>query len=306
MTLHLNILGVDVSKDWIDVFDLSQSRQIHIKTSRIPAFAAKLPPETFLVLEASGGYERPLVAALEEAGIAYARLNPRHARAFARATGRLAKTDKVDARVLAEMGASLKPAAASRIDPARRRLADLVARRADLVAAITAETNRLAQAHEALIRRDIKSLILVLQRRKLAMEKAIEAQMRAASDLDRLERRLRTAPGIGPAIAASLIAALPELGAIDRRQLACLAGLAPHACDSGQRRGKRKVWGGRPAPRKALYTAAIVASRFNPELRAFRNRLIAAGKPFKVAIIAVARKLLTILNAMVRDNRDFA
>lgn len=306
MTLHQNILGVDVSKDWIDVFDPSQSREIRIKSGLIPAFVAGLPPETFLVLEATGGYERPLIAALESAGIAYVRVNPRHAREFARATGRLAKTDGEDARVLAEMGASLKLAPAVRVDPARRRLADLVARRADLVASITAETNRLAQAHDALIRRDIKSLIAVLQRRRLAMEKAIEAQLRSAQELDLLEVRLRTAPGVGPAIAAILIASLPELGRIDRRQLACLAGLAPHACDSGQRRGRRKVWGGRPEARKALYTAAFVASRFNPDLKAFRDRLLAAGKPFKVAIIATARKLLTILNAMVRDQRDFA
>ena len=130
--------------------------------------------------------------------------------------------------------------------------------------------------------------------------------MRAVDELNQLDRRLRTVPGIGPAIAAVLIACLPELGRIDRRPLASLAGLAPHASESGQRRGKRKVWGGRAAVRKALYTAAVVASRFNPDLRAFRDRLIAAGKPFKVANIAVGRKLLTILNAMVRDQRDFA
>jgi transposase len=308
MTLPRQVLGVDVAKDWIDTCDLASGRIAHIATTprALAAFVAGLPKDILLVFEASGGYERPLIEALEAAGIAYARVNPRQAREFARATGRLAKTDKVDARVLAEMGRSLELEPSAPASPARRRLADLVARRADLLAAIVAETNRLAQAREAFIRRDIKTLLAVLQRRKLSMETAIQAQLRAVEDLARLERRLRTAPGIGPAIAAILIACLPELGRIDRRQLACLVGLAPHASDSGQRRGRRKVWGGRPAPRKALYIAAIIASRFNPELRTFRDRLISNGKPFKVAIVAVARKLLTILNAMIRDNRDFA
>jgi transposase len=313
MTLHQNILGVDVAKDWIDTCDPASGRTARIETAprALAAFVGRLPKDMFVVFEASGGYERPLMEALEAAGLAYARVNPRQAREFARATGRLAKTDRIDARVLAEMGQALKPAPQARPDPARRRLADLVARRADLVAVIAAETNRLGQAREAFVRRDIKSLIALLQRRRLAVEKEIEAQMRAAEDLDRLERRLRTAPGVGPVVAAVLIAALPELGLpelglLDRRQLASLAGLAPHASESGRQRGRRKVWGGRREVRRALYIAAIVASRFNPDLRAFRDRLIGDGKPFKVAIIATARKLLTILNAMIRDHRDYA
>lgn len=308
MTLHQNILGVDVAKDWIDTCDLALGRTARIETSppALAAFASRLRADTFVVFEASGGYERPLAEALEKAGIAYARLNPRQVREFARATGRLAKTDKVDARVLAQMGQALKPVPAPKSDPARRRLADLVARRADLVAVIAAETNRLSQAREALVKRDIKSLIALLERRKLAMEKAIADQLRAAADLGRLEARLRTAPGVGPLVAAMLIANLPELGRLDRRELASLAGLAPHASESGKHRGRRKVWGGRREVRRALYIAALVASRFNPELRAFRERLIANGKPFKVAIIATARKLLTILNAMIRDNRNYA
>lgn len=308
MTLHQNVIGVDVAKDWIDICDPGSGQITRIDTSArtLAAFAAGAPKDALIVFEASGGCERPLSEALDKAGAAYACVNPRQAREFARATGRLAKTDRIDARTLAEMGSCLKLAPSLKVDPARRQLADLVARRADLVAIISAETNRLGQTRNALIRRDIKSLLVVLGRRKLVMEKAIEAQVRDVEELDQLDRRLRTAPGVGPAIAAILIACLPELGRIDRRPLACLAGLAPHANESGQRRGRRKVWGGRSAVRKALYTAAFVASRFNPELKAFRDRLIAAGKPFKVAIIALARKLLTILNAMVRDQRDFA
>lgn len=307
MTLHQNILGVDVAKDWIDTCELASGRTARIETTAraLAAFAGHLPKDMFVVFEASGGYERGLVEALEAAGIAYARVNPRQAREFARATGELAKTDRIDAHVLAQMGQALKPVPAASRDPARRRLADLVARRADLVAAIAAETCRLAQAREAFIRRDIKSLIALLQRRRLAMEKEIAAQLHTG-DLHRLEARLRTAPGVGPLVAATLIACLPELGRLDRRQLASLAGLAPHASESGKHRGRRQVWGGRREVRRALYIAAVVASRFNPGLRAFRDRLIDNGKPFKVAIIATARKLLTILNAMIRDQRDYA
>jgi len=307
MTLHQNVLGVDVAKDWIDTFDLAtgKARRIETRPAALKAFAAKAQGG-LVVFEASGGYERPLMEALEARGVGYARVNPRSAREFARATGRLAKTDTLDASVLAEMGHALKLEPCAPIDPARRRLADLVARRADLVAAITAETNRLGQAREAFIRRDIQSHLAVLGRRKLAMEKEIEAQVRAAEQLDRIEQRLRTAPGIGPTIASTLIAWLPELGQIDRRAIAALAGLAPQACDSGKYRGRRKVWGGRSHIRKALFTAAVIASRFNPAFKQARERLLAAGKPYKVVIIALARKLLTILNAMVRDQRDFA
>lgn len=307
MTLHQNVLGVDIAKDWIDIFDTASGKARRIETTRaaLKALAAKVQG-MLVVFEASGGYERPLMEALEAKGIAYARVNPRQAREFARATGRLAKTDKIDASVLAEMGRALKLEPCTPVDPARRRLAELVARRSDLVAAITAETNRLAQAREAFVKVSIKRLLAMLNRQKGAIEKEIEAQMRAAEPLGRVERRLRTAPGIGPTIASILIAWLPELGQIDRRAIAALAGLAPQACDSGQRRGRRKVWGGRSQIRKALFTAAMVASRFDPTFKAARERLLAAGKPYKVVIIALARKLLTVLNAMLRDNRDYA
>jgi transposase len=308
MTLHQNVLGVDVAMDWIDTCDLASGEIRHIETTAraLKRFAAGLPCGTLVVLEASGNYERPLIEALEARTINYVRVNPRQAREFARATGRLAKTDQVDARVLAEMGQSLALKPTPPADPARRRLAELVCRREDIVAAITAETNRLGQAREAFVRADIKSHIALLKRRKLGIEKEIEAQKRSDAKLDEWDRRLRTAPGIGPAVASVLIAGMPELGQTDRRGSACLGGLAPHASDSGHRRGRRKVWGGRAQVRRALYIAAFIASRCDPHLKAFRKRLQDAGKPFKVAIIAVARKLLTILNAMIRDGRDYA
>ena len=307
MILHRQILGVDVAKDWIDTCDLASGQIRHIETTphALKAFAARLARNSLVVFEASGGYERPLIEALEAEGLAYVRVNPRQAREFARATGRLAKTDKVDARVLAEMGRTLALKPAPPADPARRRLAGLVARRTDLVGMIAAETNRLAQAADPFVRRDIKGVIAVLQRRRQAIDKEIDAQIRASDDLAARSRRLRTAPGVGPSIASVLLALLPELGGIERRPIASLSGLAPHAHDSGHRNGRRKIWGGRGDVRRALYLAAFVASRRDPELKAMRQRLIANGKPFKVAIIAVARKLLTILNAMIREDRDY-
>jgi transposase len=306
MTLHQNVLGVDVAKDWIDVFQAADNRSIRIETRHLKAFARSLPADAFVVLEATGGYERPLMDALEAAEIRHTRVNPRHAREFARATGRLAKTDRVDARVLAEMGRALDLTPAAAPDPARRRLADLTARRKDIADAITAETQRLAMARDAFVRRDIGRMLSVLKARRAAIEKEIAAHVRASEALAADEARLRSAPGVGPTGAAVLLARLPELGQLDRRAIASLAGLAPHACDSGHRRGRRHVWGGRADVRRTLYLAAFVASRFDPALKAMRDRMQAAGKPAKVAILAVARKLLTILNAMIREGRNYA
>jgi transposase len=306
MTLHRNVLGVDVAKDWIDVFDASKDSSIRLSTDSLAAFAQSLPGDAFVVFEASGGYERPLMEALEAAGVQHARLNPRHVREFARATGRLAKTDRIDAGVLAAMGRQLALRPASPLPAERRRLAELVARRDDIVTTLAAEMKRLAMARDPFVRRDIGRMLAVLRARRAALEKEIAGHVRAHAAMAGEERRLRTAPGVGPAVAAVLLARLPELGRIDRRAIASLAGLAPHACDSGHRRGRRHVWGGRSRVRRALYLAAFVASRRHPALKAMRERLQAAGKPAKVAILAVARKLLTILNAMLRNQHDFA
>lgn len=304
MTLHQNVLGVDIAKDWIDAFDTASGCSIRIKTEDIETFVCGLS-NSLVVFEATGGYERPLADALAAVGIAYARVNPRQAREFARASGRLAKTDKVDARVLAEMGRALELAPTAPCDPDRRRLGELVARREDIVAALTAETHRLAMARDPFVRRDIGRMLSVLRARRAALEKEIQAAVKASDSLARTEARLRTAPGVGPTIAGIVLARLPELGTCDRRAIASLAGLAPHACDSGHRRGRRHVWGGRSDVRRALYLAGFIASRYDPQLKALRQQMEAAGKPAKVAILAVARKLLVILNAMIRDGHDF-
>lgn len=304
MILPQNILGVDIAKDWIDVFDMSTQTTTRIPTSDLPGFADGLT-DVFVVFEATGGYERPLTEALEARGIAYARVNPRQAREFARATGCLAKTDKVDARILARMAQALELKATAPTEPARKRLAELVARRNDLVGMVTAETHRLSLARDAYVQDDLRQGLTSLKARRQAIEKEIARAISACESLVDQARQLCSAPGIGPHISAVLLARLPELGRIDRRAIASLTGLAPHACDSGHRKGRRHVWGGRADVRRALYLAAFVASRFNPAFKAMRKRLQDAGKPQKVAITAIARKLLTILNAMCRDNRNF-
>lgn len=307
MSMPQTFIGVDVSKRWIDVHHLSSGHAERVATTpaALRGFAATLGGDAFVICEASGGYERPLTDALAAAEVAYVRVNPRQARDFARARGRFAKTDRVDAAMLAEMGRALGLVPEPAPDPARRRLAALVSRRDDLQATITREKQRLGMTEDGYVRRTITALLRVLVRHRAALEAEIEAQIAADKGLADRAARLRTAPGVGPVIAAVLTARLAELGQLDRRAIAALAGLAPQARDSGNWRGRRCIWGGRREVRRALYLAAFVASSHDPDLRAVRGRLRAAGKPYKVAIIALARKLLTRLNAMIRDGTDY-
>jgi transposase len=306
MTLPQNFIGVDIAKDWIDVFYLNTSKHERIPTTKQSlARFARAVRDGFVILEASGGYERCVTEALAKAGAPYARVNPRQAREFARATGKLAKTDKVDAQILALMGRALNPARTIPDDPDTARLADLVARRSVLVGQIRAEKNRLQTTRDDWISKEISIMISVLEDHLAAVEAQIETQIATREALAQQSARLCSVPGIGPAISAVLIACLPELGQLDGRKIAALAGLAPHAADSGIHRGKRHIWGGRETARRALYIAAFIASRFDPALKAFRKRLQDAGKPVKVAITACARKLLTILNAMTRNRENY-
>jgi len=306
MSLPQDFIGVDIAKDWIDVFTPSTGRAMRLTTTpkALRQFAGQVT-ECVVVFEASGGYERPLAAALDRAGVSYARVNPRQAREFARASGTLAKTDRVDARVLATMGRALRLAPTPATEPDRARLCDLIARRDDLSAMIRAETNRLRQARDRLIARDIASLVALLRRRVAKLEREIQSQVASRDHMARQSARLQTVPGVGPLLAASLLARLPELGRLDRRAIAALAGLAPHARDSGAFKGRRRIWGGRAEVRRTLYLAGFIASRHDPRIKAFRARLQNAGKPPKLAIIACARKLLTIINAMMRHKTDY-
>ena len=306
MTLPQDTIGVDVAKGWIDTFTLSSRKHERIPTTKQAlARFAKACAGALVVCEASGGYERPLLEALAKAGVDCARVNPRQAREFARADGKLAKTDRVDAAVLARMGRALTPRPTPPVDADRARLADLVARRDDLVANIRREKNRAGTARDPWVAREIAQLLKVLQAHLKSVDDQIAAHVATRETLAKESRRLTSVPGIGPALSAVLIARLPELGQLDHRQIASLAGLAPHACDSGLHRGKRHVWGGRADVRRTLYIAAFIASRYDPTIGAFRKRLQDAGKPVKVAITACARKLLTILNAMVRNKQDY-
>ena len=304
MTIGKDFFGVDVSKDWIDVHRLSDgwAHRYEVRSKLLMRFAEMArASDAFVVFEASGGYERPLAEALDAAGVLRRRVNPRRARDFARASGRLAKTDRVDARVLAEMGAALDLKPEPVVDPARLRLVALARRLETLKSMDKSERQRLAQAREPEIVTDIRALRRVLAQRMSALEAAIARLIEATPHLARDERILRSAPGIGPVLAHRLLAALPELGRLDRRALASLAGLAPRPCDSGTMRGRRKIWGGRPEARRTL-----IATRHDPVLKAFRQRLEDKGKPPKLAIIAAARKLATILNAMLKTQKPYA
>ena len=300
-------VGVDVAKDWLDIYDPGRgARRIENAPAAVRAFAvASAKAGLWMVFEASGGYDRLLRDALEAQGVRFSRVNPRQARDFAKAMGVIGKTDRVDARMLAELGERLRPAATEPVDPARRALQARATRRRQLVALRKQEATRLQQTADAEARADIKSLIALLDRRIIKADVRMRAIIEADAALAELDRRLRTVPGVGPIVAATLIAEMPELGRLDRRSIAALVGLAPIARDSGKRSGRRTIGGGRPVVRTMLYIAGLHASRRDPAFRAFRMRLEAAGKPVKAAIIATARKLLTVLNAMLASDTDY-
>jgi transposase len=254
-----------------------------------------------IVLEASGGYERALVAACAAAGLPVAVINPRQVRAFAQALGRTAKTDDIDAAVLAEFGARVQPAARVIADRETQALAALVARRRQLIEMIGMERRRLEQAPPTgRITRDLRNHIRWLERRVSDVDDDIGTAIQASPVWRVHEDLLRSVPGIGPTTARTLLAELPELGRLDRRAIAALVGVAPFNCDSGAHRGQRHIWGGRASVRATLYMAAVTATRYNPVLKVFYRRLRDAGKPAKVALVATMRKLLTIVNAMLK------
>jgi transposase len=303
-----NFIGVDVSKDWLDLYEPGRGeRRISNGGRELTAFARRAARlEAWVIFEATGGYDRPLCEALERAGARFSRVNPARARDFARAIGVAAKTDRIDARMLALMGERLRPAPSVPVPAARRALQAQATRRLQLVEMRKQEATRLQQTADAGARADIRSHIALLGRRIARYDARIAELVAEDEAFARIERRLRTAPGIGPVVAATLIAELPELGHLDRRRIAALVGLAPVVRDSGKRNPPRAIAGGRPVLRRMLYLAALQASRRHPRFMAFRARLQDQGKPPKVAIIAVARKLLATLNAMLRSQTDFA
>lgn len=296
------IIGCDLSRSWLDVHALPAGKAFRVANIRtdITQWLASLGPDTLVVFEATSGCDRALIEALSAANIAYHRVNPRQAREFARATGVLAKTDRVDARLLAQMGRMLEVEATTPPSPERVRLADFLRRRSQLVEMRKAEKVRRHDAGQPDILADIEELIALLTQRIEALDKQIGELIAQSAELAEQARLLSAVPGIGPTVLATLLGELPELGARCRRRIASLAGLAPHACESGTWRGKRRIWGGRRKVREALYMAALTASRRIPQLVAMRERMKAAGKAPKTILIAAARQLLVILNAMMR------
>lgn len=254
-----------------------------------------------VVLEATGGYERAAVAALAAARLPLVVANPRQVRDFARATGQLAKTDRIDADTLALFAKRVRPNPRALPDEAARALDALLTRRRQVLEMLIAERNRLEHALPA-VRRGITQHIRWLERQLHDVDRDLDDSIQGSPVWRAKENLLRSAPGVGPVLSRTLIGELPELGTLPRKQIAALVGVAPLARDSGTLKGKRLVWGGRAPVRAALYMAALVGTRCNPVIRAFYRRLLAAGKPKKVALTACMRKLLTILNAMMRTN----
>ena len=298
-------VGIDVSRDRLDVhirplgegFTCGQSaREIDSLIARLQAL-----PVTAIALEATGGYESAVVAALSVAGLPVVVLNPAQVRSFAKALGKHAKTDEIDASVIAHFAEAVRPQIRALPDDDTKALADLVARRRQIVDMITAEKLRLGSAPR-LVQKSIKRLIKALQRELASVNSDIDGMIKASPLWRYKENLLITAPGIGNTTARTLLAELPELGTLNRRQIAALAGLAPFTRQSGQWRGKSFIGGGRKSIRCALFISALSAKRHNKAFKAFFDNLLKAGKPKMVAVIAVARKLLTQINAMLRDN----
>lgn len=305
--LARTVAGIDVSKHGADACVISGGTASTMRYSCMETLARGLARRgvELAVLEPTGGYERPVIAALEAAGIAFAVVNARHTRHFARAAGKLAKTDRLDAKMLAEYARRMTPESRPGRDAQRQRLCALVRRRRQLVDMRKAELTRRQQAAFEDIVEDIEICIDVLTSRIKATENAIadlvNGDPRIASDA----KLLRSMPGIGPVAAASLLAELPELGQLTRRKVAALVGLAPHARDSGAFRGRRTIWGGRAELRSTLHMGVIAAIRRDNPIRNAYQRLRSNGKPHKLATTAVLRKMIVQLNAMIRDQKPY-
>ena len=301
-------VGIDVAKARLDVAIRPSGDRREIPNGE--AGIAELVKEmqqlnpAALVLEASGGLELPLVVALAAASLPVVVVNPRQARDFAKATGKLAKTDSLDAAVLAHFAEALRPTVRTLPDAETRLLNSLVARRQQVMAMLVAERNRLSSA-VITVRPRIETHIAWLKQELDDLDQTLRRTLRQSPLWREKDDLLRSVPGVGDQTSATLLACLPELGALDRRQIAALMGVAPFNRDSGALRGKRTVWGGRARVRTSLYMAAMVASRFNPVIRDFYQRLLAAGKPKKLALTACMRKLLIILNSMLKHGSSW-
>lgn len=297
------VVGIDVAKDTLEVATSAGERwQVSNDPDGHEALRDQLQEAKaeLIVLEATGGYEVALVAVLGHAGLPAVVVNPRQVRQFARSLGRLAKTDAIDAEVLVQFGVHVAPEVRSLPDEQTQLLEALLTRRRQLLGMIQAERNRL-QLAVGPVRTDIRQTLAFLVRRLKDIDRDLEGRLRASTLWREREKLLKAVPGVGRQMLLTVCASLPELGRVPSKQLAALVGVAPYNCDSGTLRGQRHCWGGRANVRQVLYMATLAATRYNPVIRPHYQRLVAAGKPRKVALVACMRRLLVILNAMARD-----
>jgi transposase len=298
-------VGVDVSKAQLDLYCDTGGHSFRVANCQgeFPALVERLRSlaPTRIVVEASGGYETPVVTALATASLPVCLVNPKRVRDFAKGLGQLAKTDRLDAHLLARFGRLAEPALYQLRPPEQRELLALLVRRRQLVEMHTAEENRLAAAPPAVVR-ELREHLRWLEGRIARSDDELRKRLRQTELWRRRDQLLQSVPGVGPVTSLTMLALLPELGCLSKKEVASLVGLAPHARDSGRRHGARHCSGGRKAVRSLLYMAALTAVRCNATFKSFYGRLRAAGKPPKVALVACARKLLVTLNAMIRDD----
>jgi len=301
-----SFVGIDIAKHSLDVCILPERKQFTVPydTAGLKQLRSQLPDmgSCLIVVEATGGYQRRVVAELANADHLVAVVNPRQVRDFARGLGILAKTDRLDAQVIARFGQHVRPRTLANTHEKQEELAQLVTRRRQLVDLRTAEKNRRETLTSKPVRKSVQQVIDLLNKQIERIEKEILALLESDDEWKDKGSIIQSAPGIGSVTVASLLAELPELGFLNRQEIAALVGLAPFNRDSGRFQGKRSIWGGRASVRSVLYMAALTARRCNPVIRAFAQRLEAQGKPFKVVIVACMRKLLVILNTLVKTN----
>ncbi len=306
MNAQDNWVGIDVAKDSLVACVLPAGVRVTETNARdgVERLLKALPPvgECLVVVEATGGYQRLVVAELIAAGHRTAVANPRQVRDFARGLGLLAKTDRLDAEVIARFGQQASPRVAAPTFPQSQQLQELVARRRQLVELRTAETCRLETASTKTVIKSVRTVIEQLTKLIRKIEKELSELVEADNQLQCRAAALQSTPGVGAVTATTLVVELPELGRLNRGQISALVGVAPFNRDSGKFHGRRAIWGGRASVRSVLYMATLTARRCNPVIRAFAERLTAAGKPFKVVMVACMRKLLVILNAILKNN----
>lgn len=306
MTSSPLFVGIDVAKAALDIAlrPSDQLWQVIYDDAHVEALVIQLSElsPSLIVVEATGGLERTLVAALVAAGLPVVVINPRLARDFAKATGRLAKTDRLDAQVLAHYGEAIRPSCRPLPDADTQQLRALVDRRRQLIDMMSAEQSRL-NTSSARIRDSIEYHLTWLRQQVASLDNDLDSMLKTSPLWREYDAILQSTPGVEPVLSRTLISQLPELGDLNRKEIAALVGVAPFNRDSGTWRGRRTIWGGRATVRAVLYMSTLVATRYNPVIREFYERLLAAGKVKKVALIACMRKLLTILNAMIKNQQ---